>query len=135
MKPKIIQNNSRVYAIVIKKNFKKKDSIEFFTDNSFSQQLGYMNRGKDYIIKPHFHKINFRKIKYTQEVLYIKSGKLKVFFYDPTSKINFANVILEKGDFILLCYGAHGFKMLKRTEIIEIKQGPYSEDDKTFLFD
>jgi hypothetical protein len=33
---------------------------------------------------------------------------------------------------ILLSYGGHGFEMLERTEMIEVKQGPYAGDqDKT----
>ncbi len=40
--------------------------------------------------------------------------------------------ILKKGDVILLVNGGHGFEMLEKTEIIEIKQGPYAHDkDKT----
>ena len=40
--------------------------------------------------------------------------------------------ILKKGDVILLINGGHGFEMLEKTEMIEIKQGPYSNDkDKT----
>ena len=39
---------------------------------------------------------------------------------------------LNSGDVILLAFGAHGFEMLEDSEIIEVKQGPYSgDDDKT----
>ena len=38
---------------------------------------------------------------------------------------------LEKGDVILLAYGGHGFKIIGKAEIIEVKQGPYAgEMDK-----
>ena len=40
--------------------------------------------------------------------------------------------ILKKGDVILLINGGHGFEMLEKTEMIEIKQGPYANNkDKT----
>jgi len=40
--------------------------------------------------------------------------------------------ILNKGDVILLVNGGHGFEMLEKTEMIEVKQGPYVGDkDKT----
>jgi hypothetical protein len=40
--------------------------------------------------------------------------------------------VLEAGDVILLVSGGHGFEMLEDTEMIEVKQGPYTGDsDKT----
>ena len=39
---------------------------------------------------------------------------------------NSISEILNEGDFIILINGGHGFKMLEETEIIEVKQGPYS---------
>ena len=39
--------------------------------------------------------------------------------------------MLTKGDIIILFQGGHGFKILEKTNIIEIKQGPYDpENDK-----
>ena len=34
--------------------------------------------------------------------------------------------MLSKGDIILLINGAHGFKIIKNTRMIEVKQGPYN---------
>ena len=34
--------------------------------------------------------------------------------------------ILKKGDIILLINGAHGFKIMQNTRLIEVKQGPYN---------
>jgi hypothetical protein len=40
--------------------------------------------------------------------------------------------VLETGDVILLVSGGHGFEMLEDSEMIEVKQGPYTGDsDKT----
>jgi hypothetical protein len=45
-----------------------------------------------------------------------------------------SEVVLTSGDVILLASGAHGITMLENTEILEVKQGPYSQlDDKTLL--
>jgi mannose-6-phosphate isomerase-like protein (cupin superfamily) len=66
----------------------------------------------------------------TQEVLFIKSGKLRVDFYDEEQNY-IESSLLSKGDVILLAKGGHGFKMLEQCEIIEVKQGPYcGEMDK-----
>ena len=117
-------------AIIIKSEYKDQ-GIKFFTPNNLSQQLGYMNREKGYLIDPHIHNHVVRSVEYTQETLFIKSGKLKVNFYDKNQNY-LESRILNKGDIILLAYGGHGFEMLEDTEIIEIKQGPYAGPaDKT----
>tara|TARA_Y100000589_G_C26908897_1_gene529445 strand:+ start:282 stop:677 length:396 start_codon:yes stop_codon:yes gene_type:complete len=125
-----VEHKGVSYAIIIREDFKT-DGIKFFTPQNFSQQLGYMNRPKNYKIQPHIHNSVKRIVKLTNEVLFIKSGKCRVNFYDDDKKYIMSKV-LEKGDFMLLAYGGHGFDMLEDTEIIEIKQGPYAgEDDKT----
>lgn len=119
-----------VLAIIIYSSFYKQ-GIEFFTPDSFSQQLAYMNRPSGYKIQAHTHNIAPREVHYTNEVLFIKSGKLRVDFFDQQQNY-LESRILEKGDVILLTQGGHGFEMLEPTEIIEVKQGPYAgENDKT----
>lgn len=116
-------------AIIIRNSYQK-DGIEFFTNDDSSQQLGYMNRPENYIIEPHRHNIVPRAVHLTQEVLFIKSGKVRVDFYDNEQKY-LKSKILFAGDVILLSDGGHGFKMLEQSEIIEVKQGPYNgERDK-----
>jgi len=125
-----IKHKDQIQAIIIRSRFNEK-GIRFFTPDEFSQQLGYMNHPAGKIIEPHFHNPVERNVVYTQEVLYIKKGKVKVNFYDE-QKLSLCNRILQTGDVILLANGGHGFEMLEETEMIEIKQGPYQGDsDKT----
>ncbi len=125
-----ILHQGQLLSIIIKADFKK-SGIEFFTPDSFSQQLGYMNRPSGYIIEPHVHNPVIREVIWTQEVLFIKSGKVRVDFYDD-SKNYLESRILEKGDIILLASGGHGFEIIDDAEMIEVKQGPYcGERDKT----
>lgn len=117
-------------ALIIRRSFQK-DGIEFFTPGSYSQQIGYMNRPTGYIIAPHVHNPVRREVHYTKEVLFIKSGRMRVDFYSE-AQAYLESTELEAGDVILLAYGGHGFEMLEPTEIIEVKQGPYAgELDKT----
>ena len=107
------------------------DGIRFFTPDDFSQQLAYMNRPQGYQIDPHVHNPVSRNVELTQEVLFIKSGKVRVDFYDQ-NQAYIESRILNAGDVILLASGGHGFFMLEQSEIIEVKQGPYTgEKDKT----
>lgn len=121
-----IINNKIILAIILRSNYKAR-GIKFFTPNEFSQQLGYMNRPKGYKIIPHLHKEIHRNVKFTNEVLLIKTGKVRVDFYDE-KKIYLKSKILKKGDVILLVTGGHGFEMLEKSEMIEVKQGPYLDD-------
>lgn len=124
-----IKFNERVLGMIIYSNFKK-DGISFFTPDTFSQQLAYMNRPMGYTIPPHVHNLVERKVELTQEVLIIKSGRVRVDFYDD-DKNYLESRIVERGDVILLAHGGHGFEMLEQSEIIEVKQGPYcGEMDK-----
>ncbi len=123
-------HNKKLLSVIIRANHKS-EGIEFFTPGNYSQQLAYMNREKGYVIPPHVHNAVKRDIQFTQEVLIIKSGKVRVDYYDD-NKDYFESRILVKGDVVLLAYGGHGFEMLENSEVIEVKQGPYAgELDKT----
>lgn len=125
----IILNNS-ILAIIISHKFNN-EGIHFFTPDDLSQQLAFMRHPAGKIIDPHVHNPVRREVHYTQEVLFIKRGKLRVDFYDE-KQIYLKSRILEAGDVILLASGGHGFEVLEEIEMIEVKQGPYAGDsDKT----
>ena len=125
-----IIHEKKLLAVILRANYHA-DGIEFFTPNDFSQQLGYMNRPQGYVIPPHVHNPVSREVQFTKEVLLIKSGRVRVDFYDDDQNY-LESRILEQGDVILLAFGGHGFEMLEPTEMIEVKQGPYAgEADKT----
>lgn len=128
-----IVHKGQLLSIIIRTNYTS-DSIQFFTPDEFSQQLGYMNRPKDYIIPPHVHTPVQRDVQFTQEVLFIKSGKVRVDFYN-NAQIYLESRLLGKGDVILLAYGGHGFQMIEESEIIEVKQGPYAGEMDKIRFD
>ena len=127
-----IEYEGQILAIIIRNNFHK-SGIHFFTPNEFSQQLAYMNHPSGKIIEPHFHKPVERSVIYTQEVLVLKKGVLKVNFYDNQQQFLF-NKILTQGDVILLASGGHGFEVIEEIEMIEIKQGPYQGDNDKVRF-
>jgi mannose-6-phosphate isomerase-like protein (cupin superfamily) len=125
-----IRDKEEVMAIIISSSFNEK-GIHFFTPDEFSQQLAYMNHPAGKVIEPHYHNPVQRNVVYTQEVLVIKRGKLKVNFYDERQAY-IQSRVLGQGDVILLSSGGHGFEVLEDLEMVEIKQGPYQgEADKT----
>ena len=125
-----IWHANTLLALILRANYHA-DGIRFFTQNDFSQQLGYMNRPRGYAIPPHVHNPVAREVQFTKEVLIIRSGKVRVDFYDDSQNY-LESRILNQGDIVLLAFGGHGFEMLEDSEIVEVKQGPYAgEADKT----
>jgi len=127
---KKIYDGENLLAIIISSQFDE-PGINFFTPDDFSQQLAYMKHPKGKMIQPHIHNPVPRKVEYTQEILFIKSGKIRVDFYDLEQKY-LESHILSQHDVILLIKGGHGFEVLEEIEMFEVKQGPYvGENDKT----
>ena len=124
-----IVHEGLLMALIIRADFRQ-PGIAFFTPPEFSQQLGYMNRPEGYTIAPHTHRHLERKVFFTQEVLLVKSGRVRVDFYDESQQFVESRIIAS-GDVILLAAAGHGFEFLEASELIEVKQGPYHfEDDK-----
>ncbi len=125
-----ITYHNQLLALIVSQKFDK-PGIHFFTPNELSQQLAYMHHPTGKIIQPHVHNPVPRQVQYTQEVLFIKKGKMRVDFYNNQQEY-LDSRILETGDVILLVTGGHGFEVLEEIEMIEVKQGPYvGEQDKT----
>ena len=130
-----IINKNQKYALIIRsKDQFIKSGVDFKTGNKDLMQVGFLKHKSKHKIKPHIHKNKLRKLNYCTEVLIIKKGKLKIIFYDEKGNNIKKNRILNKNDLIILFKGGHGFEILKKTEIIEIKQGPYLKDKDKKLF-
>ena len=131
---KIIYKNN-TYALIIRKEEQfKKTGVDFKTKNKDLLQVGFLKHKINHKIMPHIHLKKTRKLDYCSEVLFIKSGKVKInFFNNKGGNIN-QTKILNKNDLIILFKGGHGFKVIKKCEIIEIKQGPYLLDKDKKLF-
>ena len=105
------------------------DGLNFFSqDDEFIQvgAWGY-NEGKE--LKAHIHKEVKREVLWTQEVLFVRSGKLKANIFD-TSENKVAELEVNAGDVIILLQGGHGYDILEDgTQVLEIKNGPYLGPD------
>jgi len=125
-----ITYQNTLLALIISHRFQE-PGIHFFTPSELSQQLAYMRYHPGKVIPAHVHNPVHRDVFYTQEVLFIKKGKLRVDFYNEEQQY-LESRVLEEDDVILLVTGGHGFEVLEEVEMIEVKQGPYVGDqDKT----
>ena len=128
-----IKHKKKLLAIIVRKQYKKKKGISFFTPNNLNLQCGFMSHKKNYKIKPHLHLKRLNKIFYTSETIVLMKGKLRIDFYDNGKKYLFSK-ILYPSEIIILISGGHGFETLTACEMIEVKQGPYlqTKDKKKF---
>jgi mannose-6-phosphate isomerase-like protein (cupin superfamily) len=125
-----IHYRGQMLALIVSHRFDK-PGVHFFTPDDLSQQVAYMRHPAGKVIDPHVHNPVQREVKYTQEVLFIKRGRLRVDFYDDEQRF-IESRELTAGDVILLVTGGHGFEVLDELEMIEVKQGPFVGDhDKT----
>ena len=122
-----IKHQGKTIAIILRRDFSAAAS-RFFSPADFSQQFGFLVHPKGHIIPAHFHKKIQREIFLTQEVLLIKKGEIQVNLYSKEREF-LTSRLLQAGDIIFLCSGGHAFTMLQDSEIVEIKQGPYSGRD------
>ena len=117
-------------ALIIRAEYDE-PGIQFFTPANFSQQVAFIRHPPGHKIAAHVHNLQLRQVLYTQEVLFVRRGKVKVNLYSSDRKL-IRSRILKSGDLILLCGGGHSLEMMEETSMIEVKQGPYAgEGDKT----
>jgi uncharacterized protein with PhoU and TrkA domain len=119
----ILSSDGNLIAYVLRHDYRPSETV-FITSSNVNQQVGFIVYPKGGIIARHSHKPIQRKITGTQEVLLVRSGQAEVDLY--TDRHEFvARRTLEEGDVLILVSGGHGFRMLKDTVLMEIKQGPY----------
>ena len=125
----IISHDHAIVAIIVHKSHHT-EGIDFITPKEFPLQLGHMSRPAGYQVEPHIHNQVYRETTATQEILFIKSGVIRVDFFS-IDQIYLESRELSAGDMILLAGGGHGITVLEDAAIIEVKNGPYlPEADK-----
>lgn len=125
-----IVHESQLLAMIISNQFAER-GVHFFTPGELSQQVAIMRHDAGRVIAPHVHTPAPREIVYTNEVLVIRRGRLRVDFY-TREQAYLTSRELVAGDIILLITGGHGFEVLEDIDMIEVKQGPFmGEQDKT----
>lgn len=127
-----IRDGQKILALVFSHKLRA-DGVKFLTPQTYPLQIGLLEHPQGKIIRSHRHRNLRYKVNTTQEFLYIETGKVEAVIYRNDWTI-VKKVILNAGDFILSIAGGHGFRILKKSRIIEIKQGPYPGDKKAKIF-
>jgi len=130
---KKIEHNGNLFALIVSKYEQKKEGIQFLTDGNSLLEFGIMNYSAGHKIQPHIHKPFKRVTSGTNEVLFIKKGSVLVNFFDENQN-HFASETLSTNDWIILIKGGHGFDVIDDCEMIEVKNGPYANDNDKIRF-
>jgi hypothetical protein len=120
-----IKQGEFVLARHIKESDAWGDGLKFFSPPDDYQQAGTWgyNQGKQLLA--HTHNEVCREVLWTQEVLYIRRGKVLAEIFD-LDDLKVAELVACSGDILILLRGGHGYKILEDgTQVLEIKNGPY----------
>lgn len=102
-----------------------KDGLNFFSQDEDFIQVGIWGYGAGKELKAHIHNEVRREVLWTQEVLFVRSGKIRANIFD-TSETKVSELEVKAGDVIILLRGGHGYDILEEgTQVLEIKNGPY----------
>jgi hypothetical protein len=102
-----------------------KEGLNFFSKDPESIQAGawWYDSGKE--LAKHIHNEVARTVERTQEVLYIRKGKIKAQIFDLQENL-VDEIIVSEGDTLILLEGGHGYTILEDgTQVLEVKNGPY----------
>ena len=124
MKTEKIVDNDILLAIITREEDWEKGSHFISADEDF-QQVGLWNYDKGHVFLPHIHLSFDRKVSKTQEVIFVKSGRLKANIFSDSEAL-VASVELKTGDVAIFLNGGHGYEVLDdNTRVLEVKNGPY----------
>lgn len=108
--------------------FKKfKEGAIPLTDPREPLQLLVHKRSAGKHTQAHYHVPKKRTTEKLQECLVVMKGKIKIDLYGPDKKF-FKYLFLSVGEVIILMNGGHAVHLIKDSEIIEIKNGPFVDD-------
>ena len=129
MTVEIKDEEGKLLALILKDDEWKK-GLNFYSQNNDFIQAGTWGYEKGKVLLPHIHLKVERTANKTQEVVFIKTGRVLAKIYAENGKLVKA-IELSKNDTIIMLNGGHGYDILENdTYVLEIKNGPYVGAEK-----
>lgn len=101
------------------------EGLTFLTKDTDFIQVGLWGYDKDRKLQPHVHNEVEKKASRTQEVVFVKSGRVAARIFDEQENL-VRTIELSPGDILILFAGGHGYEILENnTSVLEVKNGPY----------
>ncbi|GAC1377238.1 MAG: hypothetical protein NVS3B3_18480 [Aquirhabdus sp.] len=105
------------------------EGLSFFSQDNEYIQVGVWGYSSGKELKAHIHNEVTREVLWTQEVIFVRTGKIRANIYD-TAETKVAELIVGAGDIIILLRGGHGYDIMEDgTQVLEVKNGPYVGPD------
>lgn len=107
-----------------------RDGLNFFSPDEDYVQVGSWCYEEGKQLLAHQHNRVERTVPWTQEVLYIRQGRVRVKIYNSQSEL-VDQWDAVSGDIVILLRGGHGYEILENgTQVLEVKNGPYVGAEK-----
>ncbi|SMH72293.1 cupin domain-containing protein [Candidatus Nitrosotalea okcheonensis] len=125
-------NEGRIQLAIVIYHSANEKGGRFYTSDLDQFQLGFHIREKGYKSKPHYYEREPVTIQDPiQEILHIVNGKILMVLYGIDKKTIISKKQLKSGDTIILTgHGAHATEFLEDSKILEIKQGPFTGNER-----
>jgi len=134
MEEELIKDGQLLIAKIIRDQ-EWPEGLQFYSKESDFLQVATWNYASGKHLKAHGHKIFRRISNRVCELLFIKSGKIRAYFYNQRDEL-ISKKILNAGDIVIICAGGHAYDILEdKSQILEVKNGPYPglKNDKKII--
>jgi len=119
-----IEKDGRLLAIIWRDS-DWTSGLSFPTPDNLFIQAGCWQYPAGKSLAAHRHKIYPRDVSQTQEMVYVKRGRMRVDIY-AEGREPLEQFVLEQGDFAVLADCGHGYEILEGdTQVLEVKNGPF----------
>ncbi len=133
MNIEFINSKTHTPACIIIRAGYQPSQTSFITQPDISQQVGFVVYPQGGVIKRHIHKMVDRHIRGNSEALMVRQGRCEIDIFDQEHNL-LATRELHTGDFVLMIFGGHGFRVLEPTILLEVKLGPYPGPQEKEIF-
>lgn len=120
-----VKDGDIVLARYIPADVAWKEDLSFYSEDEDYIQVGTWGYDSPKELLAHTHNEVHRDVAWTQEVIFIKKGRIRAEIYDLSNE-KVQDIDCTAGDIIILLRGAHGYHILEdSTQVLEVKNGPY----------
>jgi hypothetical protein len=120
-----VSDGIEVIARLIPSSVAWTEGLNFFSRNDDYVQVGVWRYEMGTVLAAHTHNKAPREINYTQEVIFVRKGKLVASIYNSNGEEK-AELVVNEGDILILLGGGHGYQIIESdTQVLEVKNGPY----------
>jgi hypothetical protein len=110
------------------------EKTTFYSPASSSFQFGLLAHKAGFVEPPHYHKPFQRQVNDLQQMFVVQRGVVAVQLFSENGKL-LREIILRRGDGIVLIHGVHAIRVIEDMQCISVKQGPFlgTENDKILV--